>query len=122
MLDATVEAAAADLGRSLARVPALAAFRSADAALARDANAQLILASLREEQETLGRLQAAGLAPSQEQINALRVRQAAVRADPAIMAYLRATNEAQAYLPGVALRIGATLGLDFGRLVSSGTC
>ncbi len=122
MLDQTVEAAATELGRSLARVPAFAQFRAADTALDRDANAQMILASLREEQENLGRLQAAGLTPSQEQINALRVRQAAVRADPTIMEYLRTSNEALAFLPGVALRIGATLGIDFGRLVSSGSC
>ena len=82
----------------------------------------MILAGLREEQELLGRLQASGLAPSQEQINALRVRQAAVRADPTIMEYLRASNEARSFLPGVALRIGVTLGLDFGQLVSSGSC
>ncbi len=122
MLDPTLEAAASELGHTLARVPALAAFRSAEAALARDANAQLILDHLRDQQETLSRLQRTGLAPSQEQIDALRVSQAAVRADPTIMEYLRATNEARAFLPGVALRIGGTLGLDFGRLVSSGSC
>ncbi len=122
MLDPTLEAAATELGRTLARVPALAQFLAADAALAHDATAQMILAGLREEQELLGRLQASGLAPSQEQINALRVRQAAVRADPTIMEYLRASNEARSFLPGVALRIGVTLGLDFGQLVSSGSC
>jgi cell fate (sporulation/competence/biofilm development) regulator YlbF (YheA/YmcA/DUF963 family) len=122
MLDHTLEDAASELGHTLARVPAIAAYRSAEAALARDANAQLILAHLRDQQETLARLQRSGLAPSQEQINTLRVSQAAVRADPTIMEYLRATNEARAFLPGAALRISGTFGVDFGRLVSSGSC
>ncbi|MGC8634242.1 MAG: YlbF family regulator [Candidatus Limnocylindrales bacterium] len=122
MLDPKVEAAASDLGRKLALVPAIASFRAAEAALNRDANAQLILNHLREQQELLGRLQRSGLTPSQEQIDALRVSQSAVRADPTIMEFLRATNEAKALLPGVGLRIGGTLGLDFGRLASSGSC
>ena len=122
MLDLKLEAAATGLGQALARVPAIASYRAAAAALDRDFNAQMILDHLREQQETLGRLQRSGLAPSQEQINTLRVGQAAVRADPTIMEYLRATNEAKALLPGVALRIGSTLGIDFGRLVSSGSC
>jgi cell fate (sporulation/competence/biofilm development) regulator YlbF (YheA/YmcA/DUF963 family) len=122
MLDPKVEAAATALGQALARVPAIAAYRAAAAALDHDFNAQTILDHLREQQEMLGRLQRTGLAPSQEQINALRVSQAAVRADPTIMEYLRATNEAKALLPGVAQRISSALGIDFGRLVAAGSC
>ncbi len=122
MLDPKVEAAATELGTALARVPAIAAYRAAETALQHDLNAQMILDHLREQQEMLGRLQQSGLTPSQEQINALRVGQAAVRADPTIMEYLRATNDAKAVLPGIALRIGSTLGIDFGRLVASGSC
>jgi cell fate (sporulation/competence/biofilm development) regulator YlbF (YheA/YmcA/DUF963 family) len=122
MLDPKVEAAATELGQALARVPAIASYRAAAAARERDFNAQMFLDHLREQQELLGRLRRSGLTPSREQINALRVSQAAVRADPTIMEYLRATNEAKALLPGVELRIGGTLGLDFGRLASSGSC
>ena len=122
MLDPKVEAAATELGTALARVPAIAAYRAAETALQHDLNAQMILDHLREQQEMLGRLQQSGLTPSQEQINVLRVGQAAVRADPTIMEYLRATNDAKAVLPGIALRIGSTLGIDFGRLVASGSC
>lgn len=122
MLDLEVEAAATELGEALARVPAIASYRAAEAALDRDFNAQMILDHLREQQEMLGRLQRSGLTPSQEQIDALRVSQAAVRADLTIMEYLRATNEARAFLPGVATRISGMLGVDFERLVSSGSC
>lgn len=123
MLSTTLSEAADRLGRALSQTPVLAAFRAASDALDKDEAAQRLLADLGERQDHLRRLQQAGLAPSQTQIDAFRLCQAAIRANETVMAHLRATNATRAYLPAVAARISATLGTDFGRLAAPpGAC
>ena len=52
----------------------------------------------------------------------MRLCQAAVRGNEAIMAHLRATNEVKAYLPAVAREVSAALGADYGSLVAPTSC
>ncbi len=122
MLDATLYAAASEFAVALRRAPALVAFRAAEAALAADTAAQAILSRVREQQLAIGQLQAAGLTPTQAQVEELRGHQAALRECATLMTYLRATNEARAFLPKVAARVTAELGVDFAKMAASGTC
>jgi cell fate (sporulation/competence/biofilm development) regulator YlbF (YheA/YmcA/DUF963 family) len=122
MLSQALHEAAGEFGRALRQAPVLAAYRAASAELESDAAAQALLADLREYQEALTRLQRSGLTASQGQIDALRLCQDAIRANPTIMAYLRAQNEAQAFLPSVAAEVSGSLGLDYARFAASGSC
>ena len=122
MLDPTLQEAAAELALALRQAPAIVAYRAADDALAADATAQEILAAVREQQQALGRLQAAGLSPTQAQLDVLRGHQQALRECATLLAYLRATNKARRFLPQVAARITAELGVDFAKMAASGTC
>lgn len=122
MLATTLNEAAVAFGLVLRRAPAVSALRAATEALEADPAAQRLLADLREHQLTLARLQQSGLAPSEEQIDALRLCQAAVRSNLTIMNHLRATNDAKAYVPSVAARIGETLGTDYAALIAPASC
>ncbi len=122
MLSTDLHDAAVEFGRVLRQAPIVAAYRAASDALDADAAAQRLLADLRERQTELARMQRAGLIPSQAQIDALRLCQASVRANQAIMAHLRATNEVKAYLPTIAAEISATLGTDYATLAAPSTC
>jgi len=122
MLSTELHEAAVEFGRTLRQAPAVAAYRVAVDALDADIAAQGLLANLREHQESLARTQRAGLAPSREQIDTLRLCQATVRANEAIMAHLRATNEVKAFLPTAALEVSAALGADYGALAASSSC
>ena len=104
MLSTELHEAAIEFGRALRQAPAVAAYRAAADALEADLAAQLLMADLREQQASYVRTQQAGLTPSQEQIDQLRLCQAAVRANEAIMAHLRATNDVKAFLPDVGAR------------------
>ena len=122
MLSAALHEAAADFGRALCRAPAVAAYRDTADALDADPVARHLLADLHEQQTAIGRLQQAGLAPSQVQVNALRLCQAEVRSNEKIMAHLRATNALKAFLPSVAAQVGAVLGIDYAALVAPSSC
>ena len=122
MLSTDLNEAAVEFGRTLRQAPAVAAYRVAVDALDGDPVAQGLLANLREHQESLARTQRAGLAPSREQIDTLRLCQATVRANEAIMAHLRATNEVKAFLPTAALEVSAALGADYGQLAAQSSC
>jgi cell fate (sporulation/competence/biofilm development) regulator YlbF (YheA/YmcA/DUF963 family) len=122
MLSTDLNEAAVELGRTLRQAPAVAAYRAATHALGADIAAQLLMADLREHQESLARTQRAGLTPSREQIDRLRLCQAAVRGNTAIMAHLRATNDVKAFLPAVGLEVSAALGADYGSLVAQSSC
>jgi cell fate (sporulation/competence/biofilm development) regulator YlbF (YheA/YmcA/DUF963 family) len=87
-----------------------------------DPVAQGLLADLSEHQGSLARTRRADLTPSQEQIDRMRLCQAAVRGNEAIVAHLRATNEVKAYLPSVAREVSAALGTDNGSLVAPASC
>ena len=122
MLSTDLNEAAVEFGRTLRQAPAVAAYRVAVDALDGDPVAQGLLANLREHQESLARTQRAGLAPSREQIDTLRLCQATVRANEAIMAHLRATNDVKAFLPAAALEVSAALGADYGQLAAQSNC
>ncbi len=122
MLSTEINEAAVEFGRALRAAPAVAIYRIAAEALDADPVAQGLLADLREQQASLARTQRAGLTPSQEQIDRMRLCQAAVRGNEAIMAHLRATNEVKAYLPIVARAISAALGADYASLVAPTSC
>jgi cell fate (sporulation/competence/biofilm development) regulator YlbF (YheA/YmcA/DUF963 family) len=122
MLSTDINEAAVEFSRALRQAPAVAIYRVAADALEADPVAQGLLADLREHQVSLARTQRAGLTPSREQIDRLRLCQAAVRANEAIMAHLRATNEVKAYLPAIAREVSAALGADYGSLVAPTSC
>ena len=122
MLSTELHEAALEFGRALCQAPAVAAYRVAAETLQADPVAQGLLADLREHQESLARTQRAGLTPSQEQIDRMRLCQAAVRGNEAIMAHLRATNDVKAFLPAAALEVSAALGTDYGQLVTPTGC
>jgi len=122
MLNTEVNEAAVEFGRALRAAPAVAIYRIAAEALEADPVAQGLLADLREHQGTLARTQRAGLTPSQEQIERMRLCQAAVRGNEMIMAHLRATNEVKTYLPTVARTVSAALGADYASLIAPTSC
>jgi cell fate (sporulation/competence/biofilm development) regulator YlbF (YheA/YmcA/DUF963 family) len=122
MLSTAIHEAAVEFGRALRQAPAVAIYHVAADALDVDPVAQGLLADLREHQATLARTSRAGLTPSQEQIDRMRLCQAAVRGNEAIMAQLRATNDMKAYLPAVAREVSAVLGSDYGSLVAPSSC
>ena len=122
MLSTAIHEAAVEFGRALRQAPAVAIYHVAADALAADPVAPGLLAELREQQGTLARTSRAGLTPSQEQIDRMRLCQAAVRGNEAIMAQLRATNDMKAYLPAIAREVSAVLGSDYGSLVAPNSC
>jgi cell fate (sporulation/competence/biofilm development) regulator YlbF (YheA/YmcA/DUF963 family) len=122
MLSTDINEAAVEFGRALRQAPAVAIYRIAAETLEADPVAQGLLADLRDHQGSLARTQRAGLTPSQEQIDRMRLCQAAVRGNEAIMAHLRATNEVKTYLPLVAREVSAALGADYGSLVAPTSC
>lgn len=122
MLSTEINEAAVEFGRALRGAPAVAIYRIAADALDVDPVAQGLLVDLREHQVSLARTQRAGLTPSQEQIDRMRLCQAAVRGNEAIMAHLRATNDVKAYLPIVARTISAALGADYASLIAPTSC
>ncbi len=122
MLSTELHEVAVDFGRALRQAPAVAGYRVAAEALDADVAAQELLADLRERQASMGRVQQSGLTPSQEQIDGLRLCQAAVRGNAAIMAHLRAVSDVKAYLPTVAMEVSRALGIDYGSLVAPASC
>ena len=122
MLSTEIHEAAVEFGRALNQAPAVTAYRAAAAAFEADPVAQGLMTDLREQQSNLARAQRAGLTASREQIERLRLCQAAVRANNVIMTHLRATNEVKAFLPTAALEVSAALGTDYGSLVAPASC
>lgn len=122
MLSTTLQEAAIEFGLTMLQTPAIAALRAATNALESDPTAQQLLADLRGHQVALAGVQQTGGVPSQDQIDAFRFSQAAVRANLTIMAHLRATNDVKAYLPTVAARISEALGADYGALIAPTSC
>ena len=122
MLSTEINEAAVEFGRALRGAPAVAIYRIATEALEADPVAQGLLADLREHQGRLARTQRASLTPGREQIDRMRLCQAAVRGNEAIMAHLRATNDVKAYLPTVARTVSAALGADYASLVAPTGC
>jgi len=122
MLSTEINEATVEFSRALRQAPAVAIYRIAAEALAADPAAQGLLADLGERQASLARTQRAGLTPSQEQIDQMRLCQAAVRRNETIMAHLRATNEVKAYLPIVTRTISAALGADYASLIAPTSC
>ena len=122
MLSTDLHEATVEFARALRQSPAVAIYGIAVEALDADPVAQGLLADLREHQEILARTQRSGLTPSREQIDQLRLCQAAARGNQMIMAHLRATNDVKAFLPTAALEVSAALGADYGALAASSSC
>jgi cell fate (sporulation/competence/biofilm development) regulator YlbF (YheA/YmcA/DUF963 family) len=122
MLSTEINETAVEFGRALRQAPAVAIHRIAAEALEADPVAQGLLADLREHQGNLARTQRAGLTPSQEQIDRMRLCQATIRGNEAIMAHLRATNDVKTYLPAVAREVSAALGADYASLIAPTSC
>ena len=122
MLSTEINEAAVEFGRALRGAPAVAIYRIAAEAHEADPVAQGLLSELREQQGGLARMQRAGLTPSHEQIERMRLCQAAVRGNEAIMAHLRASNDVKAYLPTVARTVSAALGADYASLIAPTSC
>ena len=122
MLTTEINEAAIEFGRELRQAPAVAIFHVAADVLDADPVAQGLLADLRELQGHVVRLQQSGLTPSQEQVDRLRMCQAAVRANDVIMAHLRATNDVKAFLPEVAREVSSALGTDYASLIAPTCC
>jgi cell fate (sporulation/competence/biofilm development) regulator YlbF (YheA/YmcA/DUF963 family) len=119
VLNSTVDVAAREFALKLRAAEPIAAFWQAKAHLDTDAQAQSLLAELRERQQDLALKQQNG-SVAQGEIDALRSLQGEVRRQPVIMAYLQAQQQAQAFLPQVNREIGQLLGLDFGALAGAG--
>ena len=122
MLSTEINEAAVEFGQALRAAPAVAIYRIAAEALEADPVAQGLLADLRDHQGSLARTQRAGLTPGREQIDRMRLCQAAVRGNEAIMAHLRAMNDVKAYLPIVARTVSAALGADYANLIAPTSC
>ena len=122
MLSTDLHEATVEFARALRQSPAVAIYGIAVEALDADPVAQGLLADLREHQEILARTQRSGLTPSREQIDQVRLCQAAARGNQMIMAHLRATNDVKAFLPTAALEVSAALGADYGALAASSSC
>jgi cell fate (sporulation/competence/biofilm development) regulator YlbF (YheA/YmcA/DUF963 family) len=122
MLSTEFNEAAVEFGRALRGAPAVAIYRIAAEALEADPVAQGLLAELREQQGGLARIQRAGLTPGREQIERMRLCQAAVRGNEMIMAHLRASNDVKTYLPVIGRAISAALGADYASLVAPTSC
>ena len=122
MLSTEINEAAVEFGRALRGAPAVAIYRIAAEGLEADPVAQGLLADLREHQVSLARMARTGLTPGREQIDRMRLCQAVVRGNEAIMAHLRATNEVKAYLPTVGRTVSAALGADYASLITPTSC
>jgi cell fate (sporulation/competence/biofilm development) regulator YlbF (YheA/YmcA/DUF963 family) len=122
MLNTELREATLEFARALRHAPAVDAYRAAAEALEADRGAQALLADMGDQQSTLVRLQESGLSPTQVQIDAFRRAQAAIRGSETIMASLRTTNDAKAFLPVVARYVSRTLGFDYAQLVAPQSC
>ena len=122
MLDSELHQATLEFARTLRHAPAVTSYRTATEALDADRGAQALLADMRAQQSTLGRLQQSGLSPTQTQIDAFRRSQELIRANETIMTSIRATNEVKAFLPVVARYLSKSLGFDYAQLVAPQSC
>ncbi len=110
-------AAARSLAGALERCAPVAALRAAEARLDADEHARTLLEDLdkagadlrrRQSQQTLTR----------EDIENFRALQQRARSDPAIAAWIRARDQAAAYLPEVNARISELTGWDFAAMAA----
>ena len=122
MLSTEIHEAAVEFGRALRQAPAVAAYNATRAALDANPAALALMADLRRLQQRYVEVQRLGQAPAPEVVDELRRCQGDVRANAVIMAHLRATSEAKAFLPRVATEISRTLGTDFARLIAPTSC
>ena len=122
MLTTEIHEATVEFARSLRHAPAVGAYRAAQAALDADPGARALLDKLRHLQQAFIETQQRGETPAPDAMDALRLCQADVRANEVIMAHLRATSEAKAFLPGVASEVSRALGTDYARLIAPTSC
>lgn len=122
MLSIETRRAAEDFARALRQSPTIVALQAAEAALDADPQAQALMDELRRLQQAFIAAQRAGQPAPPDVAEALRTCQSDVRRNELIMAQLRATNEAKAFLPLVAAEVTRALGTDYATLIKPSGC
>jgi len=120
-LDPSVERAAREFALKLRASPPIAAFWQAKARLEADEEAQHLLAELQQRQQALMLKQQIGSGITQAEIDALRRLQWEAQSNPVIMDYVKAQQQALAFVPQVNMEISQLLGFDFGGLAGAGS-
>ena len=121
VLDPSVERAAREFALKLRASPPIAAFWQAKARLEADEEAQHLLAELQQRQQALMLKQQIGSGITQAEIDALRRLQWEAQSNPVIMDYVKAQQQALAFVPQVNMEISQLLGFDFGGLAGAGS-
>jgi cell fate (sporulation/competence/biofilm development) regulator YlbF (YheA/YmcA/DUF963 family) len=121
ILSPDLMAATDALAEALAQAEPVAGFNDARQALDADAEASGLLNELMATQTNARRRQANG-GMMHSDIEQLRALQNQAQANRLIMAYVRAQQDAAAYLPGVNVEISQLLGIDFAVLSNTATC
>ncbi len=121
MLDPTVEIAAREFALKLRASSPIAAFWQAKARLEADEEAQGLLTELQQRQQALMLKQQNGSGITQAEIDALRRLQGEAQSNPVIMDYVKAQQQALAFVPEVNMEISQLLGFDFGGLAGAGS-
>jgi cell fate (sporulation/competence/biofilm development) regulator YlbF (YheA/YmcA/DUF963 family) len=115
-------AAAQALAGALERSEPVAALRAAEARLDADEDARALIEELDNAGADLRRRQSQQ-ALTREDIERFRALQERARLNPVIAAWIRARDEAAAYLPQVNMRISELTGWDFAAMAAPpGTC
>lgn len=109
--------ASENLAAALWAAPPFVDYRQAQADLEAEPEAQELLESLLVQQNDL-RLKQMNGRITQTDIDTLRTLQSRVQANETIMAYVRAQQDALAYLPEVNQSISQWLGIDFAALAA----
>jgi cell fate (sporulation/competence/biofilm development) regulator YlbF (YheA/YmcA/DUF963 family) len=122
MLSTEINEAAVEFGRALRAAPAVAIYRIAAEALEADPVAQGLLADLRDHQRSLARTQRAGLTPGREQIDRMRLCQAAVRATIGRYAFTSFIARRCAMIASFPRTASAALGADYASLIAPSGC
>ncbi|MCL4465510.1 MAG: YlbF family regulator [Chloroflexi bacterium] len=120
-LPPTIRAAAERLAAAIETAEPIVAYRHAKARLDGDPHADELLQQLSAAQADLRKRQSnGGVTPAAlEQVRAM---QREVQANPVIMQFAMAQQEAVAYLPQVNQEISELLGMDFASLAGPGSC
>lgn len=113
-------AAARALGESLARAEPVVALGEAKARLDADERARGLLSRMAEIDGDLRRRQADGTL-TREDIDRARAAHVEASSDPSIQGFVKAQQEAGAYLPEVNELISELLGLDFAAIAAAPT-
>ena len=121
MLPSDLLEALETLAESLAHAEPIVLYRQAQARLEADHHAYDLLKRLSAAQADL-RIRQAHSAVTQVDVDQVRTLQREAQSNHMIMAYVKAQQVANAYLPAVNQEISALLGVDFATLARSTSC